>query len=594
MARPTILETLGRAFTGSRIGMALIDLDGCFVEVNPALCRMLGRPADELLGRSLDAVTHPEDLAAGRVRIAALAAGGTGDPTTYEKRYLRADGTTLWVRVTSSIALDDDGRPQAIFGQVEDITDRHLAEQQLRESREAFSRAFEDAPFGMTLNSVAPDEGAQVLRANAAMCELLHRAPEQLVGMRPEDLIHPDDLGRGVPEWLRLLAGERDSVTNEHRLRRADGESVWVSGTTSIVRADDGRPLYALTHVRDVTASREAERRLREAEQRFRSAFTHASVGMALLSIDGRVLRANAALTTMVGYPEEAMDLTAVVHPEDLEEGRRLAAQVLRGTASRYTHQPRMTRVDGTVLKTRVTGSVVRNAEGEPLHLVVQVEDITAARTAEETAQLRLAQQSAVAWLGQRALDEPDIDALLEAAVAVAAATLGVPIGSFLRVAADGDTVESAASIGWNTPRYTFSLRASRGVTAAVFSGSGPLVVEDVETETRFEAESLRRFGIASCVAAPVPGEDDAVYGALGVYSNDRRAFTTDDIAFVRSLANVITGAVRRDAAGRRLRHQSLHDPLTQLPNRTLLLDRLRHGIARSRRDGSTLAVLFC
>jgi diguanylate cyclase (GGDEF)-like protein len=241
-----------------------------------------------------------------------------------------------------------------------------------------------------------------------------------------------------------------------------------------------------------------------------------------------------------------------------------------------------------------VTGSVVRDADGRAQHLVLQVEDVTAARDAEDVARLRLAQQTAVAWLGQRALAEPDLDALLEAATAVAAATLGVPFGSFMRLMPDGDTVDPITMTGWDVPRRTFSLRETGGVAAAVFAGSGPLVVEDVATETRFSAEGLQANGVASCLCVPVAGEGDDFFGALGVFSSERRAFSTDDIAFVTSVANVITGAMRRDIAARRLRHQSLHDPLTQLPNRSLLLDRLRHGLARAQRDGSTLAVLFC
>jgi len=463
VAPSTTIDALGRAFAGGRIGMALIDLDGHWLEVNPALCRMLGRPADEMLGRSLYEVTHPEDLPACHDRMRVLGAGGRSEPMMYEQRYVRSDGSTLWARVMASVALDDTGRPQTILSHIEDVTEGRL--------------------------------------------------------------------------------------------------------------------------VRD---------HLREAEQRFRSAFDHASVGMALLSIDGRVLRANAALGEMLGHPTGDRWLVASVHPDDLEEGHRLVRDVLRGVTSRYAHQPRMIRADGATLMTRVTGSVVRDADGHPLHLVIQVEDITATRTAEQVAQRRLAQQTAVAQLGQQALDEPDLKALLEAAVATAAATLDVSIGSLLRLAVDGDTVEVAAGVGWDVSCCPFSLRETPGLAAAVFSGSGPLVVEDMEAETRFESVCLRRHEIASCAVMPVIGEDDTVHGALGVFSRERRAFTTDDIAFLTSLANVVTGAVHRDAAARRLRHQSLHDPLTQLPNRSLLIDRLRHGIARARRDGSTLAVLFC
>ncbi|UGS37511.1 sensor domain-containing protein [Capillimicrobium parvum] len=324
-------------------------------------------------------------------------------------------------------------------------------------------------------------------------------------------------------------------------------------------------------------------------------AFTGSLIGMALVDLDGNWLEVNAALCRMVGRPADELlgrPVHEVTHPDDVRESHRTAELVAAGGSR--TFEMRYLYADGSTVWVRVTSSIVCSDDGNPQAVFNQVEDVTAARDAEEVARLRLAQQTAVAWLGQRALAEPDLDALLEAATAVAAATLGVPFGSFMRLLPDGDTVEPVTMTGWDVARRPFSLRETGGVAAAVFAGSGPLVVEDAETETRFSPEDLQADGVASCLCTPVAGEGDEVYGALGVFSAERRAFTNDDTAFVTSVANVITGAMRRDVAARRLRHQSLHDPLTQLPNRSLLLDRLRHGMARAQRDGSTLALLFC
>ena len=95
-------------------------------------------------------------------------------------------------------------------------------------------------------------------------------------------------------------------------------------------------------------------------------------------------------------------------------------------------------------------------------------------------------------------------------------------------------------------------------------------------------------------MTVPVAGEDAAPFGVLGMYATSPRAFDDDDLAFLQSVANVLTGALRRQAAERGLRHQALHDPLTQLPNRALLLDRLRLALARRRRERTGwVAVLY-
>jgi GAF domain-containing protein len=207
-------------------------------------------------------------------------------------------------------------------------------------------------------------------------------------------------------------------------------------------------------------------------------------------------------------------------------------------------------------------------------------------------AQLRLAQQTAVAWLGQRALAEDDLETLFDAAVRVVAATCEAPYTALaLR---DGDRLRLATRVGWPAQLDATSLGPTSSHAAYALRAGTPVIVDDCASERRFDGRALARFGVYSGMSVAVPGESGDACGVLSVHATERRAFTTDDIAFLSSVANVLTGAIRRAAAARDLRHQSLHDPLTQLPNRALMLDRLRQGIARSRRDGSTLAVVFC
>src|SRR5690606_24322534 len=130
---------------------------------------------------------------------------------------------------------------------------------------------------------------------------------------------------------------------------------------------------------------REHERRLRASEQRFRAAFDHAGIGMALTTIDGDVVSVNAALHEMLGYDEPRLvgaDLHAVVHPDDLATGRRRAGDLLAGRAAHYTQQARLLRRDGGVVLGRVTGTLLRDADDGPQYVSLQVEDVTAAHDA--------------------------------------------------------------------------------------------------------------------------------------------------------------------------------------------------------------------
>jgi diguanylate cyclase (GGDEF)-like protein/PAS domain S-box-containing protein len=316
---------------------------------------------------------------------------------------------------------------------------------------------------------------------------------------------------------------------------------------------------------------------LHEAETRFRIAFEEAGVGMAIVGLDGRLLRVNRELAHLLATTEQALlagrGMLDVSHPGDadarIDDFQRLAA----GEIDRYKRDRRYLRGDGTTLWGTTTISLVRDAGGTPLYAIGQLEDITARRAAEDTARRHAAQQDAVARLSQRAITEQDFGVLARATVATITDALGVSLAGLAAVSDDdGDLVHvSGAGLDAAHARQTLT-RLS------------PVVVPDTSIERRFDPAGLVARGVASGIAVPVTGEGDALYGVLGMYADEPSAFGDDDLAFLRSVANVLTGALRRLAAERSVRHQALHDPLTQLPNRALLLDRARHALARHRR----------
>jgi diguanylate cyclase (GGDEF)-like protein/PAS domain S-box-containing protein len=127
-------EAFRLTFERAGIGMAVISLvepdAGRYLRVNPALCRIVGRTEEELLRLRFLDITHPED----RDRdVSALRAAIAGGPRVYqaEKRYLRADGSTVWAAVTSSVVLDPDGGVHRAIVHIEDISERRAAREDL-------------------------------------------------------------------------------------------------------------------------------------------------------------------------------------------------------------------------------------------------------------------------------------------------------------------------------------------------------------------------------------------------------------------------------------------------------------------------------
>jgi diguanylate cyclase (GGDEF)-like protein/PAS domain S-box-containing protein len=118
-------------FDQAGIGVAIVDLDGMPIRVNPAVCAMLGRPAEELVGRLWTQFNHPEDLSPGPGILARIEAGH--DTYADERRYVRPDGSVVWASTYVSLVRDESGTPQYLLVQLLDITGRKQMEQELSE-----------------------------------------------------------------------------------------------------------------------------------------------------------------------------------------------------------------------------------------------------------------------------------------------------------------------------------------------------------------------------------------------------------------------------------------------------------------------------
>lgn len=123
------------------------------------------------------------------------------------------------------------------------------------EAEARFRLVFEEAPIGIAL--VAPD--GSWLRANDALCRMLGRTHEELVGSGFQELTHPDDLDLDLDFVSQVLAGEIESYTIEKRYLHASGEVVWALLSVSLVRHLDGTPNHFISHVQDITERKHAE-----------------------------------------------------------------------------------------------------------------------------------------------------------------------------------------------------------------------------------------------------------------------------------------------------------------------------------------------
>jgi len=204
----------------------------------------------------------------------------------------------------------------------------------------------------------------------------------------------------------------------------------------------------------------------------------------------------------------------------------------------------------------------------------------------------RAEQHRAVALLGLRALEGEDLPELFAAMSRALGETLKVDHVALWELEPEGGALRWLAGTGW--PAADRAAPVAPGCAAharAALRADAPVVVDDLAAERRFPGAALAAQGMTSGVAVVIGGHERP-FGVLSVHSDARRTFGPEDLAFLQSLANAAAGAVERRRAEGEFRWQALHDPLTRLPNRTLLRDRLAQELAGSARRGP-VSVLF-
>ncbi len=249
---------------------------------------------------------------------------------------------------------------------------------------------------------------------------------------------------------------------------------------------------------------------------------------------------------------------------------------------------------DGRVVWIRDDAMLVHDRDGSPRwHGVLS--DITDRKRVEAELERRAAQQSAVARLGEHALEGASTVALMQEAVTEATAILGVENAAVLELLADEDCLVLRGGVGW--PQGAIGkLRSPTGRSShagyTILTGR-PVQVSDWESERRFsKSPMLVAAGTRSGLTVAIEGSRGP-FGVLGVQSMLPREYAPSDVHFLQSLANVLADAFERQATEDAVRERALHDSLTGLPNRVLFHDRLEQALARLRRRGSMAAILF-
>jgi PAS domain S-box-containing protein len=251
-------EHFRRLIESSHDLIQMIDAQGRITYSSPSVQRLLGYTTDEVTALGIGEFVHPDDQAMAYGAVGEVMAN-PGHVVELEYRVRHRNGTYRWFQAVAR-TLSPDTAEHGLLANARDITEHRAAQEALRRSEEHFRKLIENSSDYI----MVVDETAAITYVGPSSERLLGWRPDEMMGNRPSDLVHPDDVDNATSAVARIIANPGMVVTTEYRIRHRDGS--WrafegVGRTLSPDSAADG----IVANCRDITDRRAAEQALREA-----------------------------------------------------------------------------------------------------------------------------------------------------------------------------------------------------------------------------------------------------------------------------------------------------------------------------------------
>jgi PAS domain S-box-containing protein len=300
----TLMENL-------HLGVSFIDTNYRVVTTNGGMGMFLGRPRNEIIGKYC--FKEFEKRKAICPHCPGRRAMATGRPAEVETEGVRDDGSRAAVHVRAFPILETDGSAKGFLEIAEDITERKQAEEKLQESEERYREMVEETPDVIyTL-----DTKGNVTSVNKAGKAMFGRERKEVIGRHFTEWIPKEEQPAAVTAFKRILGGEK--ITTETILIDKHGKPHNIEfSSTPIMKA--GKAVGTRGIIRDITERKQAEEKLKESEQRFKTIFDNAPDGILLTNVENKKFYiSNKAICKMLGYkPEEIKNLAVSdIHPKE-------------------------------------------------------------------------------------------------------------------------------------------------------------------------------------------------------------------------------------------------------------------------------------
>jgi diguanylate cyclase (GGDEF)-like protein/PAS domain S-box-containing protein len=310
------------AFNLSAIGMAIISLDGAFLKVNSSYSKIIEYSASELEQIKFQDITHPDDLKMNLINLDRML-NGKSPYREYEKRYVKKNGSPVWVLLNVSLVKDETNKPLYYISQIQDISEQKALKEELEKSEERYRALVESSPNGIVVHQ----EG-KIVYTNPRFMTLI-KAPSTncLIGQHIIRFVHPD-YHEVVKERINTLEQNISVGALEEKYICFDGSIVDVEVIATPIEYLD-RPAFQVI-IHDISQRKEMESELNKSqdelkasEERFRLLAEYSSDMITMHDIKGTYLYASPACKEILQYDEDELvgqDAYRFMHPDDIEK----------------------------------------------------------------------------------------------------------------------------------------------------------------------------------------------------------------------------------------------------------------------------------
>ncbi|MFO0937274.1 MAG: PAS domain S-box protein [Gemmataceae bacterium] len=368
---------------GAKDAVFVKDAGGKYVMVNEVAARMINLPVSLILGKRDSELFDAES--ARRIQQSDRRVLTTCEPLTLEEEF-PVNGVTKTLLTTKTPYYDADRRVCGVVGISRDISDQHHANVQLLTERDRYEKLAEAVPLVLCSYQQRADGSVCIPFASKRIESIFGISTAKLAEDASGifDRIQPEDAD-SIRSSVELSARTMSTWRAEFRVQSPVLGEIWVEGSSVPSRQPDGSVLWH-GYIHNITEQKRTTIALGESEGQFRATFEQAAVGITHVDLDGRFMKVNGRFAEMTGFTfDDLSTLTfqQITYPDDLSTDEALMQQLLKGERENYSLEKRYIRKNGSIVWVNLTVSLRRTTDGQPLHYISVIEDITARKQAE-------------------------------------------------------------------------------------------------------------------------------------------------------------------------------------------------------------------